>query len=138
MDYFNLTSPCGLDCFNCQLYQAGTDEAVRAKLADRLKIPPETAVCKGCRNQDGKVPAIGRFKPCRIYKCAVVHGLDFCGDCPDFPCDHFHPVADQADRRPHNTKVFNCCLIKKMGLEKWASEKALSVKETYFNGTIKL
>jgi hypothetical protein len=35
-------------------------------------------------------------------------------------------------------KVFNLCLIKKMGLEKWASEKAKSVRETYYKGKLKL
>ena len=138
MDYFNLTSPCGLDCFNCQLYLAGTDEDLRARLAEQLKIAPDAARCNGCRNQVGQVPAIGRHEPCRIYQCVEDQGLTFCGDYSDFPCDHLHPVADQADLRPHNTKVFNCCRIKKMGLKKWAIEKALSVRATYFNGTIRL
>jgi len=43
-----------------------------------------------------------------------------------------------ASKVPHNTKVFNLCLIKKMGLEKWATEKAKSVKDTYFKGKFKL
>lgn len=137
-DYFNLTSPCGLDCFNCPLYLAGTDDVLRGKLAEQLKIAPGAAQCGGCRNQGGKVPAIGRCEPCYIYRCICDHEFDFCGDCPGFPCDYLHPLADQANLRPHNTKVFNSCLIKKMGLEKWATEKALKVKERYFNGTLKL
>jgi len=39
---------------------------------------------------------------------------------------------------PHNTKVFNLCLIKKMGLEAWAETKAKNVKHTYFKGQFKL
>jgi len=39
---------------------------------------------------------------------------------------------------PHNTKVFNLALIRKMGLEKWAQEKARSVKRTYFKGKLEL
>lgn len=39
-----------------------------------------------------------------------------------------------ASEVPHNTKVFNLALIRKMGLEKWAQEKAKLVKETYFGG----
>ncbi|MDL2259511.1 DUF3795 domain-containing protein [Deltaproteobacteria bacterium OttesenSCG-928-K17] len=138
MDYFALTSPCGLDCFNCPLYLARTDEALRADLAGQLNNAPEVTRCEGCRNQDGRVPAIGRCTPCHIYQCASDRQHAFCGDCPDFPCDYLHPVADQADRRPHNTKVFNSCLIKKMGLAKWATEKAGKVKRTYFSGKINL
>jgi hypothetical protein len=33
----------------------------------------------------------------------------------------------------HNTKVFNLCLIKKMGLEEWAKNKAKKVIHTYSN-----
>ena len=58
--------------------------------------------------------------------------LSFVTICSDFPCDLLQPVRDKADGLPHNTKVFNLCLIKKMGLEKWAKEKAKKVKEDYF------
>jgi hypothetical protein len=37
-----------------------------------------------------------------------------------------------ASSRPHNIKVFNSCLIKKMGLEKWAKESSKNVRDTYF------
>jgi hypothetical protein len=33
---------------------------------------------------------------------------------------------------PHNIKVFNLCLINKMGLKKWAETKALEVRNNYF------
>lgn len=138
MNYQNMTAPCGLDCFNCPMYLANNDAEIRAALSIRLNIPAEKAVCQGCRNQAGTVSAIGRNEPCYIYRCSQSKGHNFCFGCADFPCDHLHPYADQADKRPHNTKVFNSCLIKKMGLEKWAKEKAKHVKDTYFHGTIKL
>jgi hypothetical protein len=40
----------------------------------------------------------------------------------------------QASKLPHNTKVFNLCLIKKIGLESLAKDKAKSVKDVYFTG----
>ncbi len=46
--------------------------------------------------------------------------------------------AEKAPDVPHNTKVFNLCLIKKMGLESWAANKAKGVKDTYFKGSFKL
>jgi hypothetical protein len=33
---------------------------------------------------------------------------------------------------PHNMKVFNVALIRKMGVERWAREKAKSVRDTYY------
>ena len=138
MDHQNMTSPCGLDCFNCPLYLAGRDEELRKNLAARLGVEADKVVCRGCRNEGGKVAAIGRIRSCRIFQCVRDKKLNFCFECGDFPCDHLHPYADQARLRPHNTKVFNLCLIRKMGLDRWAVEKAAKVKETYFNGTISL
>lgn len=138
MDFKNMTSPCGLDCFNCPLYLANTDEKLREMIAIRYDVAVEKAVCHGCRNEDGVIAAIGRNNPCYIYQCIQEKGISLCCDCADFPCDYLHPYADQAAQRPHNTKVFNSCLIQKMGLEKWAKEKAQNVKDTYFKGEIKL
>jgi len=136
MDYKNMTSPCGLDCYNCNLYLANSNETLRKEYATQLNIPEKDAVCHGCRNEKGAIAAIGRKEPCAIFKCTQEKGVDHCCDCNDFPCDYLHPYAFQADKRPHNTKLYNLCLIKKMGIENWAREKATNVKKTYFNGQI--
>jgi hypothetical protein len=60
-------------------------------------------------------------------------GINFCSECSDFPCDYLHPYVDRAEIW-HNTKVFNLCLIKKMGLEDWAKNKAKKARDTYFYG----
>ena len=138
MDYQNMTSPCGLDCFNCPVYLANNNEKLREMVAARLNVPIEKAVCQGCRNEAGVIAATGRNKPCYVYRCIQEKEISFCCDCADFPCDYLHPYADQAAQRPHNTKVFNLCLIKRMGLENWANDKARNVKETYFKGKLKL
>jgi hypothetical protein len=138
MDYRKMTAPCGLDCFNCPMYQAGKDEKLRETIAERLGIPMEKAFCNGCRNHGGAIEFLAMKEPCNVYSCISAKGLDFCCECNDFPCDHLHPYADRAALVPHNTKVFNLCLIKKMGLDAWAKEKAKSVKHTYFKGKFKL
>jgi hypothetical protein len=138
MDYRQMTAPCGLDCWNCPVYMAGSDDGLRSKVAERLGVPVEKAVCRGCRHEEGRIEAIGRTQPCYVYKCIKDKGLEFCHECGDFPCDYLHPYADQAGQRPHNTKVFNLCLIKRMGLEGWAKEKAAQVKANYFQGKLKL
>lgn len=138
MDYLQMTSPCGLDCFNCRVYLAKDDETLRAGIAKYFNIPIEQAVCDGCRSENGTIGCLGMTEPCNVYKCITKKNIQFCFECDDFPCDHLHPYADKASQRPHNTKVFNLCLIKKMGLESWAETKAKKVSDTYFKGTFKL
>jgi len=138
MDYREMTAPCGLDCFNCPMYLAKDNEEMRAVVSGRLGLPREEAFCAGCRAQCGTIAFLKMTQPCSVYRCISAKGLTLCCDCEDFPCDHLHPYADRAAQVPHNTKVFNLCLIKKMGLEKWAEQKAASVKNTYFKGKFRL
>jgi len=58
---------------------------------------------------------------------------DVCFECGDFPCDYLHPYADMAQIKPHNLKVFNLCLIKRMGLEKWDHFQALETEDGRIN-----
>lgn len=142
VNWMELTAPCGLDCFNCPGYLANDNEEIRKQLATKAseygisyKKAYEISVCKGCRNEEGICPIGGlRTEPCKVFKCVTSKGIESCADCSDFPCDHLHPYADKAAMLPHNMKVFNLALIRKMGLEKWASEKAKLVRNTYFNG----
>lgn len=138
MDYKWMTAPCGLDCFNCLMYRANENEELRAKISENLGIPFERAVCKGCRGEAGKPDFLNWTEPCNVYRCITKRNLDFCYQCSDFPCDNLHPYADRASEVPHNTKVFNLCLIKKMGLESWAKTKAKDVKHTYFKEKFRL
>lgn len=138
MDYKQMTAPCGLDCFNCPAYLAKDNEKLRGIISKRMGVPLEKAFCQGCRNENGKIAFLNMTQPCNVYRCIGEKDIDFCCDCSAFPCDHLHPYADRALEVPHNTKVFNLCLIKKMGLESWAESKAKDVKDTYFKGSFKL
>ena len=140
MDYFQMTAPCGLDCFNCHFYLAFENKEARAaveKMSEEYNVPVEIMLCRGCRNHDGKIPLqkhiFGDSHSCAAYECSNKKGFDFCGDCDEFPCDHLHPYADRATELPHNMKVYNLCLIKRMGLENWATSKASEVRKTYFS-----
>ncbi len=143
-----MTAPCGLACFHCWFYgftKKDFLEMTRKHMAEnedaRSKLSPleplKQYACKGCRNENGQIPILGK-KPCRVYRCVEEKNIKFCYECSDFPCDYLHPYADNAREAPHNTKVFNLCLIKKMGLEAWAKNKAKSVKDTYFYEEFKL
>ncbi len=138
MDYRQMTSPCGLDCFNCPMYLANEDMKLRENISRRLNMSPEAARCKGCRNEAGIISPLGDNKPCAVYDCTIKKSIAYCYECIDFPCDRLHPYADKASVRQHNTKLFNLCLIKKMGVDEWARNKALNVKNTYFNGKLRV
>lgn len=135
-----LTAPCGLDCFNCLFYLANDNEEIRNQIkagfsSAGCSLPDEGSVCKGCRRENGNCApsrALG-LEPCKVLKCISSKNIESCAECSDFPCDNLHPWADLASIFPHNIKVFNLALIRKMGWEKWAQEKAKSVRETYFN-----
>ena len=132
MDYKQMTPPCGIDCFNCPIYLSNDNEFLKAELAKRLNMQPKDVVCKGCRNHKGILPLINMAEPCKVYECTEKKGIEFCFECTDFPCDNLNPIADNASQAPHNIKVYNLCLIKKMGLVTWAETKAKSVRDTYF------
>ncbi|HSR10475.1 MAG TPA: DUF3795 domain-containing protein [Thermodesulfobacteriota bacterium] len=136
MDYVRMTAPCGLPCFNCVVHLAERAPELRARVSRQFGIPEKDVRCPGCRDVEGKCPVIPM--ECSVYPCARKKGVTFCYECPDFPCDSLHPYADQAGSLPHNTKIFNLCLIKKMGVEAWAKEKAGTVREVYFKGKWKL
>ncbi|HMK37634.1 MAG TPA: DUF3795 domain-containing protein [Desulfomonilaceae bacterium] len=131
MDYGLMTAPCGLPCFECFFYLAQEDPAMKDMLVKELNISPERAKCKGCREENGKCGHLPMA--CRVYPCATRKGVQFCCHCSDFPCDLLQPYRDNA-KMWHNTKVYNLCLIRKMGLEKWAETKAKSVVHTYSFG----
>jgi Protein of unknown function (DUF3795) len=138
MEYRQLTSPCGMDCFNCPAFLANEDMSVKRGISERFQLPLEAAKCEGCRNAKGKISFLGDNEPCDIFRCTSGKGIAYCFECTEFPCDLLHPHADQASTRPHNTKLFNLCLIKNMGLDEWAKNKALNVRKKYFNDKLRV
>jgi len=138
IDYKLMTAPCGLDCFNCERYLANDDESVRKQLESALKqrgLPADNITCKGCRSEKGACLGFGPKRvPCKAYDCVMAKGLHSCAECEDFPCDRLQPFAELAQLLPHNMKVYNLAMIRKMGVEKWAEEKSRQVREKYFRG----
>ncbi|MCE5265665.1 MAG: DUF3795 domain-containing protein [Deltaproteobacteria bacterium] len=78
MNYREMTAPCGLDCFNCPVFLANDNEKIRAMVSEKMGIPLEQAVCKGCRGEKGKCPIIPI--PCHVYPCAEEKGIEFCSE----------------------------------------------------------
>ena len=133
MDKRKLTAPCGLDCFNCQIYEENLTSEMAEMIHVKMGVPKEEIGCEGCRQQDGKhfhLPPEG----CATLNCVKEKGVDLCCDCSDFPCAFLAPTADGADRYPHNMKVYNLCRIKKVGIDRWIQEEAGQIRKKYFTG----
>ncbi len=131
MDKKALTAPCGLDCFNCELYEENLTEKLKKIIQKKLGVPLDEVRCQGCRVQDGKhfhLPGEG----CANLDCAKEKEIDFCCDCVEFPCALLAPTADGAKNYPHNFKVYNLCRIKQFGIEQWIEESA-EIRKRYFN-----
>ena len=103
---------------------------IRKRVAETLGVPEEKAVCEGCRPQEGKIGLLNPEVQCKIFSCAADKNIDFCHECDDFPCERFQPYADKA-QFPHNTKMYQLCMMKKLGFEKWAAEEAARIWDTY-------
>jgi len=131
-DRQNMVSPCGVDCGSCGAHIAGNDPVMLEKLLS-LGLKKEDLPCKGCRALDGRCPTVSG--QCEHYICARQHGVAFCGECKEFPCQRLHPAADRAGTLLQNMKVFNLCLIQRDGVDCWLAKNA-DIKQTYFRGKI--
>lgn len=131
-DKKELTAPCGLDCFNCELHETNLTEKFAQLIHDKIGVPKNEIACKGCREQDGvhyHIPKEG----CATLDCAKSKGVSLCCDCKEFPCALLAPIADGAARYPHNMKVYNLCRIKQAGIDQWI-EEAGTIRKKYFTG----
>jgi len=128
-------APCGLDCSRCADYEGGEIKELTAKLLGclgnygrlaRLKAGLNArfggysqfeellahfsqASCGGCRAENNRCP----FN-CKIATCPKEKGIDFCCQCPEYPCDEGgtqavapFPERWQTSTRPANWKRMN-------------------------------
>ncbi len=123
-------APCGIHCVECEPFLAKNDLALLEALVAR-GIRRDRLPCPGCRPVKGLCPVLEGT--CETYSCVTGRSLDFCYECPDFPCDRLNPAADRADILPHNLKVFNLCYIQKHGLGEFL-KKAPDIKRRYYSG----
>ncbi len=126
------SAPCGLDCFNCEIFVDNITEEMKMQFAAKIKIEPEEVACKGCRLEENGCKFLGQS--CETLKCITEKNLEFCFECDEFPCNKLQPAKEGADRLPHNYKVFNLCRMKAVGVEKWADEEAKLIRQRYFSG----
>lgn len=145
MDFNQMTAPCGIPCFECIAFKAKSNDMIKKRISENLGLEYEKSDCEGCRNrhgltflsepnnifQNGKCLLMDGNGICYIYKCVEQKELHNCSECDDFPCEKLQPLADRANQIPHNLKIYNLSMIKKIGLEKWAKENAASIWSDY-------
>jgi hypothetical protein len=135
----DLTAVCGIDCWNCEFYRTNIDGFFATMAPERRQafaargLSVEKLRCNGCRH-GGCTMIAGE---CDTLACAKQHGVDLCADCADFPCVRLQPLADGAEKYPHNLKVYNLAAIKQRGLAAWAAETG-QVRKAYFEGRFKI
>ncbi len=129
-----LIAPCGLDCSICGLYLSRNDEQLMDDLISK-GIPKEVLPCDGCRAVEGGCPVI--HGKCATFECANENRILFCSECNDFPCMKLAPAADKAEVLPHNTKLYNLCVIQRHGVEELI-ERVLEIKQSYFRGRMEI
>jgi hypothetical protein len=133
------TAICGIDCFNCEFFHTNIDGFFATLAPERKQafaargMTLEKLRCQGCRH--GGCTVIGG--KCDTLECAKEHQVELCCDCADFPCVRLQPLAEGAERYPHNLKVYNLMAIKNRGIEAWAAEVG-EIRKRYFAGKFKI
>lgn len=127
-----LASPCGIDCWNCLIYVDNATPQVIEYFSQEYKKSPDDVVCHGCNSEhNGCIVLHG---PCKILECLEEKNAKFCFECDTFPCDRLLPLAEHADKRYQNLKLYNLCRMKQVGVENWAHNEADLIRQKYFKG----
>jgi hypothetical protein len=110
-----LTAVCGLFCPSCTLYIGTHEDPNRLEwLAERFGCPVEDLECHGCRSEKRALYCKTR---CTFGTCAGEKGVDFCGECPEYPCEALKVF--QAEM-PHRIELWNSHQrIQEVGYETW-------------------
>jgi hypothetical protein len=123
-------APCGIDCFNCELYFEKITPFWVERMTQMKNMSPENVPCKGCRTEKRCKFHEG---DCDTYNCVAEKGVDFCFECAEFPCNRLQPLREGADIYPHNIKIFNLSKMKSQGIDAWLNEASL-IREKYYKG----
>ncbi len=126
-----VTAPCGLDCFNCPVFEENITQEMKTQMAAQLHMEADKVPCKGCRAQKG---CRLHYTGCATLDCVTAKGVEFCFECDEFPCPKLQPAVDGAQYYPHNMKVYHLCRIKAVGVAQWAAAEAAGIRERYYKG----
>ena len=84
-------SLCGLNCALCSMHLGG--------------------YCPGCGGGAGN-------QSCAIARCSLQHGgVQFCWECPEYPCSRYDGFDDGDSFVPHRNRRQDIALAREIGLE---------------------
>ena len=109
---------CGLFCPACSNFIATQEEPGKLeKRAKKLDRPLEDLKCHGCRSDRLYIFC---KEECIMRECAAEKGVDFCGDCLEYPCD---ALSEFQAKLPHRLELWqDLQRIKEAGYEQWYKE----------------
>jgi hypothetical protein len=113
-----LAAVCGLFCSACHVFIGTHEEPAKlAMMAQRFQRSLEEMQCNGCRSEKRCFYCETK---CAMTKCAARKGVDFCGDCADYPCKDLKEFQALA---PHRIELWKSqARIKEAGYETWYAE----------------
>lgn len=92
---YPLFSVCGLNCGLCTMHIGG--------------------YCPGCGGGDGN-------QGCSIARCSMVHGVDFCSACAEYPCDKYNGIDAYDSFVTHLRQKYDLEKLKRSGLDTYKAE----------------
>ena len=100
----SLIAFCGLDCAQCEAYQATqANDRKKAQLVaekwgkafgDGKPFPIEATFCDGCRTESTRKG--GYCGQCAVRACAVERKVASCAHCDDYGCETLEGFLKQA------------------------------------------
>jgi hypothetical protein len=98
-----MLAPCGMNCMVCYAHL-------------RKKRP-----CGGCRGQENSQP--NHCRKCSKRDCAVSQGINFCFECPSFPCEAIKRLDKSYRQRYQVSLIENGIRIKTVGTRQHLMEE---------------
>jgi hypothetical protein len=113
-----LTAICGLFCPACHVFIGTNEDPGRLMvMAQRVHRPLVELKCNGCRSEKRCFYCESN---CMMGKCAAAKGVDFCGECAEYPCTDLRKFQSEM---PHRIELWQSqSRIKEVGYEKWYTE----------------
>lgn len=112
-----LAAVCGLLCSACAIFIGTMEEPERLDMiAKRRGLEADDLRCNGCRSDKRG----SHCQKCQFISCAAEKGVDFCGECLEYPCDEL--TRFQA-AMPHRAELWEAHKsIKEKGYQTWYKE----------------
>lgn len=115
----SLAGICGAYCGACPVYRAWADQDMPRlqALARLLNTTTDRLLCTGCRTAS----PFCFGGDCGIKQCARAHGVVFCAECSDYPCDRIRTFQSAAPYRAEMCR--DARRLQEIGVSAWLREE---------------